>query len=97
MFLIQDMIHSGGLAKPAFIQGVGDLSPAAPRVAMGGASDYADGLRAVVFLATRPLGLSEVEILNRVPYLKRRETDRASGKHAGRECARTATGLIECS
>jgi hypothetical protein len=54
--LVQDMMYSGGLDKLGFLHG-------------GQASGRGDGLRAVMFFATRPLSLSEVEILEWVPYL----------------------------
>jgi hypothetical protein len=57
--LVQDMMYSGGLYKLGFLHG-------------GQASGHGDGLRAVMFFATRPLSLSEVEILEWVPYLSGR-------------------------
>ena len=42
-----------------------------PRVALlGGARYHTDGLRATLFLATRPLSLSDVEFLDWAPYLE---------------------------
>ena len=54
---IQDMMYSGGLDKLGF--------------ALGSAGERGDGLRAVLFFATRPLNLSEVEILEWVPFTRR--------------------------
>jgi hypothetical protein len=71
--LVQDMFYSGGLAKLGFVEGVGDVPATTPRITSQGASYYTDGLRAVVFFATRPLALSEVELLNWTPYFERRE------------------------
>jgi hypothetical protein len=76
--LIEDMLYSGGFAKLGFIEGVGAALPTAARLTAQGASWYTDGLRAVAFIATRPLGLSDVEILDWAPYLQRRESDAAS-------------------
>ena len=61
--LVQDMMYSGGLAKLAFANGAGPQAPAA------GARYATDGLRAVLFLATRPLSLADVEFLDWAPFL----------------------------
>jgi len=82
--LIQDMFYSGGLAKLGFIEGVGNVPATTPRVTPQGAFYYTDGLRAVVFFATRPLALSEVELLNWSPYIERREEAAAAQKDAER-------------
>ena len=55
--LIQDMMYSGGLDKLGFAHG-------------SGTRERGDGLRAVLFFATRPLSLSEVEILDWIPFAK---------------------------
>ena len=68
--LIQDMMYSGGLDKLGFATGVGPASPTQPRTTLGGARYHTDGLRAVLFLATRPLSLSDVEFLDWAPYLE---------------------------
>jgi hypothetical protein len=67
--LIQDMMYSGGLDKLGFAIGVGPASPTEPRTTLDGARYHTDGLRAVLFLATRPLSLSDVEFLDWAPYL----------------------------
>lgn len=64
--LIQDLIYSGGLARLGFVNGV----VAGPS---GADAHYAsDGLRAVLFISTRPLALSDIELLDWVPYLQDR-------------------------
>jgi hypothetical protein len=68
--LIQDMMYSGGLDKLGFATGVGPASPTAPRTTVDGARYHTDGLRAVMFLATRPLSLADVELLDWAPYLQ---------------------------
>ena len=73
--LIQDMLYSGGLGKLAFVSGVGATNPGETHGSLDGASYYTDGLRAVLFLVTRPLSLSELEILDWHPYLKLLEAD----------------------
>jgi hypothetical protein len=71
--LIQDMMYSGGLEKLGFVTGVGAVSESLSRTTLDGARYHTDGLRAVLFFATRPLSLSDVEFLEWVPYLERRE------------------------
>jgi len=48
---------------------------------LGGARYQTDGLRAVLFLATRPLSLSDVELLDWAPYL---EAPEPSARNEGR-------------
>ena len=68
--LIQDMMYSGGLDRLGFATGVGPASPTQLRMSLGGARYYTDGLRATLFLATRPLSLADVEFLDWAPYLE---------------------------
>ena len=56
--LVQDMMYSGGLEKLGFVA--------------GGRASGSDGLRVVMFFATRPRSLSDVELLDWEPYLQRR-------------------------
>ena len=74
-FLIQDMVYSSGLQKIAFVSGVGATEPGESRGSLGGASYQTDGLRTVLFFVTRPLSLSDIEILDWDHYLKLREID----------------------
>jgi hypothetical protein len=67
------MVYSGGLEKLGFVTGVGEASETQPQTAIDGARYHTDGLRAVLFLAKRPLSLADVEFLRWVPYLERRE------------------------
>jgi hypothetical protein len=67
-------MYSGGLDRLGFVNGVGLASPARPRTTLDGVSYYTDGLRAVVFFATRPRSLSDVDFLEWVPYLDERDT-----------------------
>jgi hypothetical protein len=73
--LIQDMMYSSGLQKIAFVSGVGATEPGESRSSLGGARYQTDGLRTVLFFITRPLSLSEIEILNWHPALKLREIE----------------------
>ena len=68
--LIQDLLYSGGLGKLGFVTGVGAVSAAQPRSSLDKAQYYTDGLRAVLFLVTRPVALSGVQILDWHPALK---------------------------
>ena len=61
--LVQDMMYSGGLARLGFAAG------AAANARGGGTALRTDGLRAILFLATRPLSLADVEFLDWAPYL----------------------------
>ena len=72
---IQDMMYSSGLAKLAFVSGAGATRPGELRDSLGGTSYHTDGLRAVLFLVTRPLSLSDVQILDWHPALKLREAE----------------------
>ncbi|WP_455222281.1 hypothetical protein [Kaarinaea lacus] len=82
--LIQDMLYSGGLGKLAFISGVGVAAPDEPRISLNDTHYYTDGLRAVLFFETRPLALSDVEILDWVPYLKNLESHAVKAKENAR-------------
>ena len=75
--LIQDMFYSSGLEKIAFITGVGKTEAGEMRASLDAAEYYTDGLRAVLFLVTRPTSLSDVEVLDWHPLLKLRETEAA--------------------
>ncbi|MDR7135522.1 hypothetical protein J2X06_002731 [Lysobacter niastensis] len=82
--LVQDMMYSGGLEKLGFVTGVGEAAEASPRSAFEGARYHTDGLRAVMFFAARPLSLSDVQILDWVPFLEQREAaarERGSDEH----------------
>lgn len=70
---IQDAMYSGGLSKLGFVSGVGPACLTAPRTTFGGAHYHTDGLRAVLFFAARPISLSDVEMLDWVPFLERGE------------------------
>ncbi|MFC4345940.1 LssY C-terminal domain-containing protein [Cupriavidus numazuensis] len=69
--VIQDGMYSEGMEKLGFIGGVGHAPRAQVRTALDGAYYFTDGLRAVMFFATRPLSLSDLEILDWVPYVVR--------------------------
>jgi hypothetical protein len=83
--LIQDMLYSSGLDKIAFVTGVGATEPGETRTSLGGADYHTDGLRLVMFLVTRPLSLSDLEVLDWYPLLKLYEIEAArvhdNGEH----------------
>jgi hypothetical protein len=83
-FLVQDMMYSGGLEKLGFLNGVGPAPQAHPRTTLNGAFYHTDGLRAVMFFATRPLSFTNVEILDWVPYLDPRSAARKENSDAGK-------------
>ncbi|HXA21462.1 MAG TPA: LssY C-terminal domain-containing protein [Acetobacteraceae bacterium] len=83
--LVQDMMYSGGLTRIGFVTGVGEASDTQPRDTLHGAHYYTNGLRAVLFFATRPQSLENVEFLRWEPYLDRRgQGDGNAGSDAGR-------------
>lgn len=79
--LIQDMMYSNGLEKLGFVTGVGEAPDTQPRSALGSARYYTDGLRAVIFFATRPLSLKDVEFLHWAPYLERGEAKEQNARN----------------
>jgi hypothetical protein len=66
-FLIADFMYSGGLEKLAFVSGIGAVPADHPRILAGGESYYTDGRRVALFLGTRPLTISDVELLDWEP------------------------------
>jgi hypothetical protein len=65
--LVQDFMYSGGLEALAFASGAGKVSQVEPLPTDGGSGCFTDGMRAVLFLGTRPLAFSVVEILDWKP------------------------------
>jgi hypothetical protein len=76
---LQDMMYSGALDKLAFVTGVGETGPGEARSSLDG-SYQTDGLRVVLFLTTRPLSLSDLELLDWYPLISIREIE-AAGAH----------------
>ncbi len=83
--LIQDLAYSSGLEKFAFVTGAGATAPAETRDSPGGDSYHTDGLRAVLFLTTRPLSLHDLEFLDWYPYLQQYERDAARAHEMKRQ------------
>jgi hypothetical protein len=69
-FLIHDFMYSGGLERLAFVSGAGAVPVAQPRALPGGGSYFTDGRRVVLFLGTRPLTFSDVQVLDWEPVLQ---------------------------
>ena len=82
--LVQDMIYSGGLEMLGFATGVDASTAFHPAGATDRARHHTDGLRAVLFFATRPRNLSDVELLDWVPYATQRDAaPRGEGNERG--------------
>jgi hypothetical protein len=76
-FLISDFMYSGGLEKLAFVSGTGAIPADHARHLAGAERYYTDGRRAVLFLGTRPLTISDVEILDWEPLSSERAPEAA--------------------
>ncbi|SEI15721.1 LssY C-terminal domain-containing protein [Paraburkholderia hospita] len=83
--LIQDMMYSGGLDKLGFANGAGEALPTRPRTTLDVATYYTDGLRVVLFFSTRPRSLSDVDLLDCVPYLEKRDTLQSGASRDSRQ------------
>lgn len=78
--LVQDLLYSGGLQKLGYATGAGEGPCSGLPDKSNEMRYHTDGLRAVLFFATRPLSLGDVEVLDWVPYLERREREAISSK-----------------
>ena len=76
--LVQDLLYSGGLAQLGYVGGVGVVPRTLPENTDSATRYHTDGLRAVLFFVTRPLTLSDIEILDWVPMLQQREAEAAA-------------------
>ena len=74
-FLIADFMYSGGLEKLAVVSGVGAVPADHPRAMAGGDSYHTDGRRVALFLGTRPLTISDVEVLDWEPLSHERAAE----------------------
>ena len=83
--VIQDFMYSGGLEQLAFVTGVGAVPEAQPRATTGGGHYHTDGLRAVLFLTTRPLTFSDVAILDWEPTMHEMAVEAAKETSLGNE------------
>lgn len=71
--VIQDMMYSGGLKQLGFVAGVPPVTDTYLHAHPGERRYHSDGLRAVMFVITRPLSIEDIQILDWVPALQRRE------------------------
>ncbi|MBW1998670.1 MAG: LssY C-terminal domain-containing protein [Deltaproteobacteria bacterium] len=62
-FLIQDLWYSQGLAKIGYVKGVGPSPVSEPRHNLTGDPYFTDGLRAVLWVSSDPVGLQEAEFV----------------------------------
>jgi hypothetical protein len=76
--VIQDMMYSGGLDKLGFVAGIPPVTTDYMSKNLDTQPYHTDGLRAVMFIITRPLSLSDIKILDWVPLLQRREAEAAA-------------------
>jgi hypothetical protein len=79
-FLVSDFMYSGGLEKLAFVSGVGAVAADHPRTLAGGETYFTDGRRVALFLGTRPLTISDVEVLDWEPLSYERAAEAAPQK-----------------
>jgi hypothetical protein len=69
--VVQDMMYSGGLEKLGYIAGIPPVTTDYMSEHPGDLRYHTDGLRAVMFIITRPLSLDDVQVLDWVPLLER--------------------------
>ncbi|MGD8985415.1 MAG: LssY C-terminal domain-containing protein [Desulfobacteraceae bacterium] len=62
-FLIQDLWYSQGLARVAYVKGVGPVPISEPRGNLTGDPYFTDGLRAVLWVSSDPVAMEAVEIV----------------------------------
>ncbi|MGD9033314.1 MAG: LssY C-terminal domain-containing protein [Desulfobacteraceae bacterium] len=62
-FLIQDLWYSGGLAKSAYVKGVGPAPISEPRGNLTGDPYFTDGLRAVLWVSGDPVDMEAIEFV----------------------------------
>ena len=61
IYLVQDLLYSEGLAKVAYVKGVGAAPLAEPRGNLTGDPYFTDGRRAVMWVSSNPVSLEELE------------------------------------
>ena len=62
-YLAQDLLYSSGLAKLAFVKGVGAAPIEAPRQNLTGDPFFTDGLRAVLWVSSRPVAMEDARFV----------------------------------
>jgi hypothetical protein len=68
-YILQDLWFSQGLEKFGYVKGVGAASMSEPHLELEGAPYFTDGYRVVLWLSSRPVSFSDVEVVHwEVPY-----------------------------
>ncbi|HEY2485522.1 MAG TPA: LssY C-terminal domain-containing protein [Candidatus Binataceae bacterium] len=62
-YLVQDMFASGYLQSLAYVRGVGAAARETPRENLTGDPYFTDGLRAVMFIANRPVPIDKITLI----------------------------------
>jgi len=62
-YLIQNLVYSQGLSKFALVKGVGVAPIESPRQNLTGDPYFTDGLRAVLWVSSKPVAFEEVELI----------------------------------
>ena len=71
-FIIQDLWYSQGLAKFGYAKGVGAASISAPQSNLTGDPYFTDGLRAVLWVSSDPIGFEDLEFVEwEIPHVTR--------------------------
>ena len=63
-YLVQDMLRSQGLEQIGWVKGVGAASQSEPHHMDDGTPFFTDGLRAVLFIATKPVPITRIDWLD---------------------------------
>jgi hypothetical protein len=66
-FLLEDLAYSQAIAKTGYVEGVGEAPIETPRQNLTGDPYFTDGARLVLWLATRPTEIDEIELLDWMP------------------------------
>jgi hypothetical protein len=59
-YLLQDLLYSQGLAKFAYVKGVGAAPISEPRENLTGDPYFTDGYRAVMWMSSKPVSLEDI-------------------------------------
>jgi hypothetical protein len=62
-YVIQDLLYSQGLSKFAFVKGVGAAPIESPQQNLTGDPYFTDGLRAVLWVSSKPVAFEKVEFI----------------------------------
>ena len=81
--VIQSFMYSGGLEAVGFLPSVGAVPRLQPRVLEDGTRYFTDGVRAVLFLSTRPRSFADVTFLDWEPFVERVEASAAGQPNDG--------------